>query len=168
MRLIRKWLRAPIRIKGKLQKRSKGVSQVSPLNPLLSNILLHKLDKEMKIRGLKFVRYADDFSIYCKSENQAKVTTQVIVKFLKTKLKLTINTEKSGIRKPDIFTILGFGFVPTYQKGSKNQYPLVVAEKAWNNLKQKLKSISRKTAPIKIEERIAKINEIKRGWLYQL
>lgn len=165
MRLIRKWLRAPIQIGGKLQKRRKGVPQGSPLSPLLSNILLHELDKEMTKRKLKFVRYADDFSIYCKSHNQAKATAQVIVKFLKTKLKLTINTEKSGIRRPVNFTLLGFGFVPTYQKGSKNQYQLVVAEKAWKNLKLKLKSITRKTAPAKFEERITKINEIQRGWL---
>ena len=165
MRLIRKWLRVPILINGKLQKRRKGVPQGSPLSPLLSNILLHELDKEMTRRKLKFVRYADDFSIYCKSQNQAKATATAITKFLKTKLKLTINTEKSGIRRPVNFTLLGFGFVPTYQKGSKNQYQLVVAEKAWKNLKQKLKSITRKTAPVKLEERIAKIKEIQRGWL---
>jgi RNA-directed DNA polymerase len=116
LKLIRRWLKAPIKIKGKLQKRIKGVPQGSPLSPLLSNILLHELDKEMTIRGHKFVRYADDFSIYCKSENQAKATKVVIEKFLKNKLKLTINQEKSGIRKPVNFTILGFGFVPTYEK----------------------------------------------------
>jgi len=165
MRLIRKWLRVPILINGKMQKRRKGVPQGSPLSPLLSNILLHELDKEMTRRKLKFVRYADDFSIYCKSQNQAKVTAVVIAKFLKTKLQLTINTEKSGIRRPVNFMLLGFGFVPTYQKGSKNQYQLVVAEKAWLTLKQKLKSITRKTAPVKLEERIAKIKEIQRGWL---
>jgi group II intron reverse transcriptase/maturase len=165
MRLIRKWLRVPIQINGKLQKRRKGVPQGSPLSPLLSNILLHELDKEMTRRKLKFVRYADDFSIYCKSQNQAKATAQAIAKFLKTKLKLTINTEKSGIRRPVNFTLLGFGFVPTYQKGSKNQYQLVVAEKAWKKLKERLKSISRKTAAVKLEERIAKIKEVQRGWL---
>jgi group II intron reverse transcriptase/maturase len=165
MRLIRKWLRAPIQIKGKLQKRRKGVPQGSPLSPLLSNILLHELDKEMTRRKYKFVRYADDFSIYCTSHNGAKATAQALVKFLKTKLKLTINEEKSGIKRPVHFTILGFGFVPTYKKGSKNDYQLVVAEKAWKKLKEKLKNISRKTAPVKLEDRIAKINEIQRGWL---
>ena len=165
MQLIRKWLRAPIKINGKLLKRRKGVPQGSPLSPLLSNILLHQLDKEMTRRGHKFVRYADDFSIYCKSHNQAKATRVVIEKFLKNKLKLTINKERSGIRKPSNFTLLGFGFVPVYNKGSKNQYQLVVAEKAWKNLKMRLKSITRKTTPAKLEERITKIKEIQRGWL---
>ena len=165
MHLIRKWLRAPIQIKGKLQKRRKGVPQGSPLSPLLSNILLHELDKEMTRRKYKFVRYADDFSIYCTSHIRAKATAQALVKFLKMKLKLTINEEKSGIKRPVHFTILGFGFVPTYKKGSKNEYQLVVAEKAWKKLKEKLKSISRKTAPVKLEDRITKINEIQRGWL---
>ncbi|UFH34540.1 group II intron reverse transcriptase/maturase [Flavobacterium acetivorans] len=165
MRLMRKWLRVPILINGKLQKRRKGVPQGSPLSPLLSNILLNELDKEMTRRKLKFVRYADDFSIYSKSQNQAKATAVVIAKFLKTKLKLTINADKSGIRRPVNFSLLGFGFVPTYQKGSKNQYQLVVVEKAWKKLKEKLKSISRKTAPVKLEDRIIKINEIQRGWL---
>jgi group II intron reverse transcriptase/maturase len=166
MGLIRKWLRVPILINGKLQKRRKGVPQGSPLSPLLSNILLNELDKEMTRRKLKFVRYADDFSIYCKSHNQAKATAVVIVKFLKTKLKLSINQEKSGIKRPVNFTLLGFGFVPTYQKGSKNQYQLVVAEKAWKTLKEKLKSITRKTSPIQLEQRITKIKEVQRGWLH--
>jgi len=119
----------------------------------------------MTRRKYKFVRYADDFSIYCTSHIRAKATAQALVKFLKMKLKLTINEEKSGIKRPVHFTILGFGFVPTYKKGSKNDYQLVVAEKAWKKLKEKLKGISRKTAPVKLEDRIAKINEIQRGWL---
>lgn len=165
LRLIRQWLRVPIKINGKLQKRRKGVPQGSPLSPLLSNILLNELDKELTRRKLRFVRYADDFSIYTKRLSDATATMSAISKYLKTKLKLTINMEKSGVRKPVQFQLLGFGFVPTYKKGVKGQYQLVVSDKAWKRLKQRLKTITRKTTPMSFDERIAKINEVQRGWL---
>lgn len=88
-----------------------------------------------------------------------------ISKYLKTKLKLTINREKSGVRKPVQFTILGFGFVPTHKKGDKGRYQLVVSEKAWKRLKMKVKALTRKTTPMSLDERITKINEVQRGWI---
>ena len=72
MRLIRKWLLAPIKINGHLVKRRKGVPQGSPLSPLLSNIMLHELDIELEKQGHRFIRYADDFSIYTKSKAAAQ------------------------------------------------------------------------------------------------
>jgi RNA-directed DNA polymerase len=165
LRLIRKWLRSPILINGKLTKRRKGVPQGSPLSPLLSNIMLNELDKEMERQGLRYVRYADDFSIYCKSEHAARKIGNTIYLFLKDKLKLPINREKSGIRKPVNFTILGYGFVPTYEKGVKGKYQLVVSEKSWKTLKQKLKTITRKTTPMSFDERIQKLKEVGQGWL---
>jgi RNA-directed DNA polymerase len=165
LRLIRKWLRAPILINGKLTKRRKGVPQGSPLSPLLSNIMLHELDTEMEQQGLKYVRYADDFSIYCKSNHTARKTGNKVFLYLKDKLKLPINREKSGIRKPVQFTILGHRYVPTYEKGTKGKYQLVVAEKSWDKLKQSLKTITRKTAPLSVAERIHKLKEVGRGWL---
>jgi RNA-directed DNA polymerase len=165
LRLIRKWLRVPILLNGKLTKRRKGVPQGSPLSPLLSNIMLNELDKEMEKRGLRYVRYADDFSIYTKSNHVARKTGNEIYLFLKNKLKLPINREKSGIRKPVNFTILGFGFVPTYVKGEKGKYQLVVSEKSWRSLKQKLKTITRKTTPASFDERIQKLKQVQRGWL---
>ncbi|MGE4348023.1 MAG: group II intron reverse transcriptase/maturase [Flavobacteriaceae bacterium] len=165
LRLIRKWLRAPILINGKLVKRRKGVPQGSPLSPILSNIMLDELDKELDRRGLKYVRYADDFSIYCKSQCQARKTGNEIYLFLKDKLHLPINREKSGIRRPVNFTILGFGFVPTYKKGEKGKYQLVVSDKGWKNLKQKIKTITRKTTPFTFDERIGKLKEVQQGWL---
>lgn len=165
LRLIRKWLRAPIEIRGKLVKRRKGVPQGSPLSPLLSNIMLNELDKEMERQGLKYVRYADDFSIYCKSNWQARKTGNQIYLYLRDKLKLPVNREKSGIRKPVYFTILGFGFVPTYVKGEKGKYQLVVSDKSWKTLKLKLKSITRKTTPASFDERIHRLNLLQQGWL---
>ncbi|WP_421919826.1 group II intron reverse transcriptase/maturase [Marinifilum sp.] len=165
MRLIRKWLRAPILIEGKLVKRRKGVPQGSPLSPLLSNIMLHELDRELELQNLRFVRYADDFSIYFKTKSQARQVGNSIYKFLRDKLKLKINREKSGIRRPVHFTLLGFGFVPTYKKGERGKYQLVVSKKSWKNLKQKLKTITRKTTPMSFEERIQKLAEVQRGWV---
>ena len=165
LRLIRKWLRVPILMNGKLVKRRKGVPQGSPLSPLLSNILLNELDKELTKWNLKFVRYADDFSIYTKTKIDARRTGNFIYTYLKTKLKLTINRDKSGIKRPVQFELLGFGFVSTFKKGEKGKYQLVATKKALERLKMNLKSITKKTKPIKLEERISKINEIQRGWL---
>lgn len=165
LRLIRKWLRAPILINGKLVKRRKGVPQGSPLSPLLSNIMLNELDKELERKGLKYVRYADDFSIYCKSQYQARKAGNEIYLFLRDKLKLPINRDKSGIRRPLTFTLLGYGFVSTMKKGEKGKYQLVVSDKSWKNLKEKLKAITRKSTPMTFDERIQKLKEVQRGWL---
>ena len=165
LRLIRKWLRAPILLNGKLTKRRKGVPQGSPLSPLLSNIMLNELDKELEKQGLRYVRYADDFSIYTKSNTAARKIGNGIYLFLKDKLKLPINREKSGICKPVNFTILGYGFVPTYVKGERGKYQLVVSDKSWKSLKQKLKIITRKTTPSTFDERIQKLNQTAQGWL---
>jgi len=165
LRLIRKWLRAPILIDGKLVRRRKGVPQGSPLSPLLSNIMLNELDKEMERRGLRHIRYADDFSIYTTSPGEARQEGKAITRFLKDRLKLPINREKSGIRRPVEFTILGYGFVPTYLKGEKGKYQLVVSEKGWKSLKQKIKAITRKTIPATFDERTQKLKDLQRGWL---
>lgn len=165
LRLIRKWLRVPILINGKLTKRRKGVPQGSPLSPLLSNIMLHELDMELEDKGLKFIRYADDFSVYARTKTEARKIGNNIYKFLKNKLKLTINRAKSGIRRPVHFTCLGFGFVPTYKRGEKGKYQLVVSENSWKKFKQKLKTVTRKTTPMSFDERIQKLNEIQRGWI---
>jgi len=165
MQLMRRWIRAPIWVNGRLTKRRKGVPQGSPLSPLLSNIMLHELDREMEKQGLRFVRYADDFSIYCKTKSEAREKGNRVYLFLRDTLKLPINREKSGIRRPVNFTILGHGFVPTYQKGVKGQYQLIVEKSRWKQLKAKLKEATRKTTPMTFNERIQKVKAIQRGWI---
>lgn len=163
--LIRRWLRAPIQIDGKLVKRRKGIPQGSPLSPLLSNIMLHELDRMLEAKGLRYVRYADDFSIYTKSKAMAKKIGNDLYRFLRDKLKLPINRAKSGIRRPVNFELLGYGFVPSYVKGEKGIYQLVVSNKSWEKLKANLKEITRKTTPASLSERLAKLLKVKRGWV---
>ena len=165
LKLIRNFLRAPISINGKLVKRRRGVPQGSPLSPLLSNIVLNELDKELERRGHRYVRYADDFSIYLRSKIAARRVGNSIYLFLKDKLRLPINREKSGIRRPSQFYMLGYGFVPVFRKGVKGKYQLVVDRSALKRLREKIKFITRKTIPASFDERIVKLNQVLRGWI---
>ncbi|MEQ8882657.1 MAG: group II intron reverse transcriptase/maturase [Cyclobacteriaceae bacterium] len=165
LRLIRKWLRVPISINGRLHKRRKGMPQGSPISPILSNIILDELDKYLAERALRYVRYADDFSIYAKSKAEAQEIGNAIYEFLRDKLRLPINREKSGIRRPVNFELLGHGFVPVYTKGSKGQYQLVVRKSAWKSFKRKLKDLTRKTRPMSLDERLKRLAEVWRGWV---
>jgi len=165
LRLIRKWLRAPILVDGKLHKRRKGLPQGSPLSPLLSNIMLDQLDKYLEKGGFKFIRYADDFSIYTRSKSEAKSIGNAVYVFLRDKLDLSINREKSGIRRPSNFTVLGHTFTSVYKKGSKGQYQLIVTKNSWDKLKRNLKYATKKTLPCSLSERIGRLKLIYQGWI---
>ena len=163
--LIRKWLRAPILKNGRLCKRRKGLPQGSPLSPLLSNIVLDQLDKYLKARGFRFIRYADDFSIYTKSKAAARAIGNEVYPFLKEKLDLPVNRAKSGIRRPSTFKVLGYRFTPVYKKGVKGNYRLTVSEEAWQTLKRKLRYLTKKTLPLSLAERLQRLKLIYQGWL---
>ena len=165
LRLIRKWLQVPILINGKLHKRRKGLPQGSPLSPLLSNIMLDQLDKYLEKRGCKFIRYADDFSIYTRSKSEARSIGNEVYLFLKDRLELKINREKSGIRRPSNFKVLGHSFTSVYKKGSKGQYQLVVSKSSWVELKRKLKRVTKKTLGYSFGERIKALKLIYQGWI---
>jgi hypothetical protein len=120
---------------------------------------------ELERLGLRFVRYADDFSIYCSSQKEASRISKTIHLFLQNKLKLPINHEKSGIRRPVNFKILGYGFTPVFKKGVKGQYQLVVEGKRLKEFKAELKAITRKTTPMKFEVRIDKLKKKFKGWI---
>ena len=164
LRLIRKWLRVPILINGKLHKRRKGLPQGSPLSPLLSNIMLDQLDKYLERRGCKFIRYADDFSIYTSTKSEAKLIGNEVYLFLRERLGLKINRLKSGIRRPTTFKVLGHSFASVYKKGSRGQYRLVVSKCSWEELKRKLKRVTKKTLGYSFAERIRRLKLIYQGY----
>ena len=165
MRLIRKWLRVPILIDGRLRKRRKGLPQGSPLSPLLSNIMLDQLDKYLEAKGCRFIRYADDFSIYTKSKSEARTIGNEVYVLLRDRLELKINRAKSGIRRPTNFEVLGHTFTSVYEKGSKGQYQLVVSKRSWLSLKRKLKRATKKTLGYSFRERISALKLIYQGWI---
>ena len=165
LKLIWRFLRSPIKIDGKLHKRRQGVPQGGPLSPLLSNIVLDELDKELENRKLKFVRYADDFSIFAKSRRSAYRIKNSIGRFIRNHLHLEVNNAKSKVCLPHNYEYLSFAFVPSYKRGEKGIYQLVVAKSKFVKLKKELKYLTRKTIPMSFDERIKRINLKMRGWL---
>ncbi len=165
LRLIWRYLRSPIQVEGRLAKRRKGVPQGGPLSPLLSNIVLNELDQELEHRGHRFVRYADDFSIFLKTARAAHRVKRRITRFIEAQLHLLVNMKKSAIRKPLNYEYLGFAFESAYRKGIQGQYQLVVSADSLAELKYKIKEITRKTIPASFDERIERLNLLMRGWL---
>jgi len=166
LRLIRRYLESGLMLDGVEMARQEGTPQGGPLSPFLSNILLNELDQELQKRGHRFVRYADDCSIFVRSKAAARRVLGSISRFLEKKLHLEVNQEKTQICRPVKFTLLGYGLVPVYQKGVKGRYRLRVAPKSLKRLKLKLKGLTRKTRPIALVDRIAQINRLLKGWLH--
>ena len=110
LHLIRSFLKAGVMENGFVSPSIEGVPQGGPLSPLLSNIYLDKLDKELEYRGLRFVRYADDFNIFVKSKDSAKRVKESVSSWLERKLFLRVNIEKTKIVRPKDSEFLGFGF----------------------------------------------------------
>ncbi len=135
------------------------------MSPLLSNILLDQLDKYLEKRSCRFIRYPDDFSIYTRSKSEAKSIGNEVYIFLRDKLELQINRDKSGIRRPSNFTVLGHTFTSIYMKGSKGQYQLIVSKSSWVELKRKLKKMTKKTLGYSLIERLQAIKLIYQGWI---
>ena len=165
LKLIRRYLQSDMMLGGISTQRAQGTPQGSPLSPLLSNIILNELDKELTRRGLRFVRYADDCSIFVKSKRSAQRVLKSITKFIEIKLHLQVNEQKTSICRPHNYFTLGYGFVPTYKKGEKGKYKLRVSPKSFKRMKQRVKQITKKTTSISFTERIRKLNAFTRGWV---
>jgi RNA-directed DNA polymerase len=160
--LIGKYLRAGILIEGTVSRNTEGTPQGSPLSPLLSNIVLDVLDKELEQRGHSFVRYADDFSIYCTSQRGAERALSSIGRFIEEVLHLKINASKSGIRRPSRMILLGFGF----HIKSKGVWGIRIAPKSISRLKIKIKELTQRRIPVNTPQRIAGLNSVLQGWFH--
>jgi RNA-directed DNA polymerase len=136
--LINAYLKSGIMEGGLVSQRIEGTPQGSPLSPLLSNIMLDELDKELNERGHKFVRYADDCSIYVRSEKSAKRTMESIIKFIEGDLLLKVNREKTKISRPQQSQLLGFSFYNT-----KGRYEIRISEKSLKSEVQSQNKIER-------------------------
>jgi len=156
LRLIGKYLRAGVIVKGRFQGTPKGVPQGGPLSPLLANILLDDLDKELEARGHRFARYADDFTILVKSERAGQRVMNGIKSFLERKLKLKVNEEKSQVVKVSKASFLGFTF-----KGAKIRW----TDKAFNEFIRRIKLYTGRSWSVSMEVRLSKLAQYLRGWM---
>jgi len=156
LRLIGKYLRAGVVIKGRLEKSREGVPQGGPLSPLLANILLDDLDKELAKRGHKFVRYADDFVILVRTQRAGLRVKESVTRFLERKLKLKVNQDKSRVSSTDNTNFLGFTF-----KGTKIRW----SDKAFREFKRRVKRLTGRSWFVSMEYRYKKLSQYICGWM---
>lgn len=158
LKLIRRYLQAGIMINGVVHEVEIGTPQGGPLSPLLSNILLDKLDKELESRGHNFVRYADDCNIYVQSKKAGERVMNSISEFIEKKLKLKVNREKSAVDRPWKRKFLGFSFTYHYEPKVR------IANESIKRLKAKVRLLTSRSKPISMEVRIKKLNQYLVGW----
>ena len=159
--LIRKYLVSGVMENGVVNPTKVGTPQGGNLSPLLSNIMLNELDKELEKRGLRFTRYADDCIIVVKSEKAANRVMESITKFIEKKLGLKVNAEKSKVARPNQIKYLGYGFYYT-KTGIIKPKPHL---KSIQKFKRKLKQLTKRSYSIALDERIVKLNQVIRGWI---
>lgn len=158
--LIRRYLNSGIMEEGVVITRTEGTPQGSPLSPLMSNIVLNELDKELESRGHRFVRYADDCSIYVRSEKSAQRVLETITGYVESKLKLKVNRTKSKVSDPAESTLLGFSFYRS-EKG----WQIRIAPKSLKRIKKKMKEQTNRKAPEGVKAKIRKMEATIRGWV---
>ena len=158
--LIRKYLNAGVMINGTVNATDKGVPQGGNLSPLLSNVMLNELDKELERRGLHFCRYADDCNIYVKTKKSAERVMESITRFIEKDLKLKVNREKSKVGRPWKLKYLGYTFYP-----KKGEIGMRVHPNSIKKLKEKLKSITGRSNAMSMEYRAMKLKQVIIGWV---
>jgi RNA-directed DNA polymerase len=156
LKLIGKYLRADVVVNGRLNQTSRGVPQGGPLSPLLSNILLDDLDKELERRGHRFARYADDLTILVKSERSAYRVMESISRYLEKVLKVKVNRDKSRVVKAEESSFLGFTFT---------RKRLTVSEKSFRRVKSELRRLTGRSWGVSMGRRYGEIRTYLYGWM---
>lgn len=156
LKLIHQFLRAGLMQGGVETQRISGTPQGGPLSPLLSNIVLDELDKELEVRGLSFVRYADDCNIFVGSERSAQRVLKSMTTFIEKQLKLKVNFDKSGVRRCDDVKFLGH----TIMRDGK----IRIADKSIDRFKVKIREVTKRNRAIPLRKLIKELNLIIQGW----
>ena len=160
--LIRKYLKAGVMTSQGYEATNLGTPQGGNLSPLLSNIMLNELDKELEARGLRFTRYADDCVIAVKSEASAKRVMRTVTDWIQRKLGLKVNITKTHITRPTNLKYLGFGF---YKESKTKEWKCKPHKDSVKRLKRKLKDLTCRKSPGNIRDKIREINQVTRGWI---
>jgi RNA-directed DNA polymerase len=158
LKLIRAFLNAGVMENGLVSPSVEGTPQGGPLSPLLSNLVLDELDLELERRGLRFVRYADDSNIYVRSERAGQRVMKSVTRFITQKLKLKVNEAKSAVARPQHRKFLGFSF------SDGPEIKRLIAPKALDRFKHRIREITRRAKGVSIEETIAELAPYMRGW----
>ncbi|ATY85478.1 group II intron reverse transcriptase/maturase [Kyrpidia spormannii] len=161
LKVIRRYLQAGIMVNGVVMEREEGTPQGGPLSPLLANILLDDLDKELEKRGHRFVRYADDANIYVRSRRAGERVLASIRKFLQERLKLKLNEQKSTVDRPWKLKFLGFSMY----KRKAGEIRIRLARQSIDRVKTKIRALTARNQPIAMEERIRRLNTYLGGWI---
>jgi RNA-directed DNA polymerase len=158
LKLLRAFLNAGVMENGLVSPSVEGTPQGGPLSPLLSNLVLDDLDRELERRGHRFVRYADDSNIYVRSERAGQRVMESVTRFITTELKLTVNASKSAVARPQDRKFLGFSFT------AGPETKRVIAPKALERFKARIRDITRRAKGVSIETTIAELAPYMRGW----
>jgi RNA-directed DNA polymerase len=158
LKLIRAFLSAGVMEHGLVSPTDEGTPQGGPLSPLLSNLVLDELDRELEQRGHRFVRYADDCNIYVHSERAGQRVMESLGRFISRKLKLKVNAAKSAVARPWERKFLGFTFTANRQPKRR------IAPKALARFQQKVRALTQRTRTIRVEKRVEEVSSYLRGW----
>ena len=158
--LIRKYLNAGVMVRGRYEETNKGTPQGGNLSPLLSNIMLNELDKELEARGLHFVRYADDCVIAVGSSAAANRVMHTTTKWIEKKLGLKVNATKTKVTTPSKLKYLGFGFWKDAEGWKARPH-----KDSIKRFERKLKQLTKRSWSVSMDYRIEKLNQVIRGWI---